>query len=202
LAAGEGSNLQALIDAERKGLLNAEIAVVASHRPGAGALARARTAGIPTIALGPVDPRDGPGRRHFEEELLRHLGHFSLDLIILAGWMLILSREFLSSCRCPVINVHPALLDPPADFPVIRGAHAVRDALLIGLPYTGVSVHWVTPEVDSGPVIRSEAVDILPEDDEASLYQRVKPVEHRLLVEAVRSVLAPAYGGMHARNPA
>jgi phosphoribosylglycinamide formyltransferase-1 len=123
-------------------------------------------------------------------------------LIVLAGWMRVLSAGFLERCRCPMLNVHPALLPmegSPLDVPVLRGAHAVRDALELGLPYTGVSVHEVTAEVDAGPVVRREVVPILANDDEHSLYGRIKAVEHRLLIEAITTVLVTnVYGGVHA----
>jgi phosphoribosylglycinamide formyltransferase-1 len=117
--------------------------------------------------------------------------------------MRVLSREFLTRCPYPLINVHPALLplldEPPDSFPVLRGAHAVRDALALGLTRTGVSIHHVTPEVDAGPVIVREVVPISPQDDEVSLYARIKAVEHRLLPHAVRTVLSShVVGGVYA----
>jgi phosphoribosylglycinamide formyltransferase-1 len=137
-----------------------------------------------------------------EAALLDLLTPVDADLIVLAGWMLVLSADFLERCRCPMLNVHPALLPmegSPLDVPVLRGAHAVRDALELGLPYTGVSVHEVTAEVDAGPVVTREVVPILINDDEHSLYRRIKAVEHRLLVEAVSAVLVSTlYGGVHA----
>jgi phosphoribosylamine--glycine ligase len=188
LASGEGSNLQAVIDACNQGAVDAEIAVVASHNPRARALLRAERDGIPSFAVPLNDRRDPAARRRHEERLLEILVPFDLDLLVLAGWMLILSADFLGSCRFPVINVHPALLDP-VSVPILRGAHAVRDALALGLPYTGVSVHLVTPEVDAGPVIVSEPVEIRTDDTEVSLYGRIKTVEHRLLPQAIHMVL-------------
>ena len=204
LASGEGTNLQALLDACNGGELNAAIAVVVSNNPEARALERARRAGVPAIALPLEDRRDGleptqgvPGRpmarREHEQQLLEALRPFDPDLIVLAGWMLILSREFLEQCSCPLINVHPALLPmdeyDDLEIPALRGAHAVRDALRLGLPYTGVSIHYVTPEVDAGPLVLRKRVSIEPDDDEESLYRRIKAVEHRLLPQAVQAVL-------------
>jgi phosphoribosylglycinamide formyltransferase-1 len=177
-----------VIDACAAGTVDAEIAVVVSHNPEARALDRAERAGIPTFAV-PItgDRRDWGARRRHEERLLEVLAPFDLDLLVLAGWMRILSADFLERCECPAINVHPALLESTG-LPILRGAHAVRDAIDLGLQSTGVSVHVVTPEVDAGPVVVSESMDILPEDDEESLYRRIKSVEHRLLPRAIRLV--------------
>lgn len=196
LASGAGSNLQALLDAQRSGRLAAEIAVVVSHNPEAGALVSARTANILAVTVPLVRRGDPALRQRHEERLLTTLAPYHLDLVVLAGWMLILSADFLARCGCPLINVHPALLDQP---PAIRGAHAVRDALALGVPYTGVSVHLVTPEVDAGPVLLSQPVTILSGDTETSLYDRIKTVEHHLLPQAVQSFLHPVpSGGIHA----
>ena len=202
LASGEGSNLQAIVDACVAGEFDAEIRLVVSHTPGAGALRRAANAGIPTATVPLADRRDPAARREHEASLLRTIRGVAPDLIVLAGWMLVLSADFLRRCPCRLINVHPALLPVPGaplDVPVLRGAHAVRDALRLGLPYTGVSVHDVTLEVDAGPVVAREVVPILPTDDEQSLYDRIKAVEHRLLIQAIAAVQQPTiYGGVHA----
>lgn len=193
LASGEGSNLQALLDASARGDLDARVVAVISHRKGAGALARARAAGVAAIEMLIDSRKDLEARRAHEEQLLDVLLPLELDLAVLAGWMLILSAEFLARCPFPILNVHPALLPMEGDaleIPVLKGAHAVRDALALGLPYTGVSVHRVTPQVDGGPVVVREAVPIEPGDDEESLYRRIKAVEHRLLPMAVQAVLA------------
>jgi phosphoribosylglycinamide formyltransferase 1 len=203
LASGAGSNLQAMLDACARGEIEGEVVVVVSHREGAGALERARRAGIPAIALPLQDRRDRAVRRQHEEHLLDLLRQFELDLVVLAGWMLILSAQFLSQCPWPLVNIHPALLpmdDSDAlEIPILRGAHAVRDALALHLPFTGVSIHHVTPQVDAGPVVLREIVPIDWEDDEESLYCRIKAVEHRLLPQAVHIVLSShTVGGVHA----
>jgi phosphoribosylamine--glycine ligase len=202
LASGEGSNLQALVDACASGALDAEIVLVVSHTPGAGALERAARAGIATATIPPANRRAAAARREHEVALLDVVRAAEPDLVVLAGWMLVLSSDFLHQCSFPLLNVHPALLPMEGstlDVPVLRGAHAVRDALALGLPYTGVSVHEVTAEVDAGPVVAREVVPILPEDGERSLYRRIKAVEHRLLVEAIAAILiSTPYGGVHA----
>jgi len=203
LASGAGTNLQALLDASDNGSLDAEIAVVVSNHPTSGALQRAARRGIPALCIPLTDRRDLAARSQFEDQLLAALTPYRLDLVVLAGWMLVLSSTFLERCGCPLLNVHPALLPIPdgetLDIPFLRGAHAVQDALALGLPYTGVSVHHVTPEVDTGPVIRRETVPILPNDDEESLHRRIKVVEHRVLPEAIKAVLLSlCVGGIHA----
>lgn len=202
LASGAGSNLHALLDAGAD-YLGGEIAAVVSHDPAAGALERARRAGVPAHTVTLANRRDPAERRAFENRLLETLAPYDLDLIVLAGWMLILSARFLNRCDCPVINVHPALLDPPAGIPILRGAHAVRDAVQRGLPLTGATVHFVTPEVDAGPIILSAIVPVHPGDTEESLHGRLKPVEHQLLPQAIRTVLRSVHtGGTHAPDDA
>jgi phosphoribosylamine--glycine ligase len=201
LVSGEGSNLQALLDARTNETLGAEIVVVVSHRVGARALARARGAGIPAYALPLTDRKNKEARRLHEEQVLGLLQSYDVDLVVLAGWMLILSPNFLDGCRFPVLNVHPALLplNGEQQIPTLRGQHAVRDAIDLQLDRTGVSVHLVTAEVDSGPVVAREEVSIAPGDTEDSLYRRIKAVEHRLLPRAVQSVLSQSkVGGVHA----
>jgi phosphoribosylamine--glycine ligase len=200
LASGEGSNLQALLDAVEAGEIGAEVAVVVSSHAPAGTLARARQHGVPAIAV-PLPPprRDRCSRLEYDRRLLDHLLPFDLDLLVLAGWMYVLSPEFLNQCPCPVINVHPSLLTADGSselevdgtaVPVLRGLKAVSRAVALGLTSTGVTVHRVTPEVDVGPIIQQEPVPVLSGDCEESLYQRIKPVEHRLLVSAVQAMLS------------
>lgn len=199
LVSGSGTNLQALLDASRRGELDAEVAVVVSDRAGAFGLQRALAARVPAVYLPLRRRRDPAERRAFEERLAAVLEAFAPDLIVLAGWMLVLGAEFLERFPGRIINVHPALLpDDGAPTvltsrgvqPAFRGAHAVRDALAAGVPVTGTTVHYVTAEPDTGPVILKAEVPVLPGDDEATLHERIKAVEHRLLPEAVRLVLA------------
>jgi phosphoribosylglycinamide formyltransferase 1 len=198
LIAGSGTNLQALIDAGRSGELEAEVAVVVSHRAQAGGLRRALAARVPTVYLPAPRRDDRAARATFEQRLGDLLATFQPDLVVLAGWMLVLSPAFLARFAERILNVHPALL--PGDGaptvatscgeqPAFRGAHAVRDALAAGVPVTGTTVHWVVAEPDAGPVILKAEVPVLPGEDEASLHQRIKGVEHRLLPEAVGLVL-------------
>lgn len=202
LASGSGSNLQALIDAGSAGDLLAEIAVVVSDRADAYALQRALQQRIPAIYL-PL--RRGEDRRPWAARLAALLSAFDPDLLVMAGWMKIMPAEFVERFR--IINQHPALL--PGDdsdvyvtssgvrIPAIRGAHAVRDALALGLPVTGCTVHWVTPEVDAGPVLGRVELPVLPGDTEETLHERIKEQERRLLIRVIND-LARGNGAVHA----
>lgn len=192
LVSGSGSNLQALIDAiESKELPGVEIALVVSNKADAPGLQRALRHKIPAIYLPWKQPLES------EAKLTSLLHLFQVDLIVLAGWMRILSADFLAQFPQQVINLHPALLPDDgvgtkfitsdgAAIPVFRGLHAVRQALNARVKVTGSTVHYVTAEVDAGPVICREEVAIEAGDTEESLHERIKAVEHRLVVEAVR----------------
>lgn len=198
LASGSGSNAQAVIDAVRDGEVAAEIAAVITNRPNAGVLRRADEAGIETCVLPLADRRDRERREAYNQQLADFIDGFDPDLIVLAGWMLILAPAFLDRFPGRIVNVHPALLpDDGGDvvgtsrgpLPALRGAHTVRDALREGLPVTGATVHIVTPVVDSGPVLLREEVPIYADDNEERLHERIKAVEHKLLPRAVSLVL-------------
>jgi phosphoribosylglycinamide formyltransferase-1 len=205
LISGSGSNLQALIDAiESKQLPGVEIALVVSNKADAYGLQRALTHRLPAIYL-PWGKRTvgaqfiGPKPTMSESEiqLTALLRLFQVDLIVLAGWMRILSAAFLEQFPQRVINIHPALLPDDGTgstytttngtlIPVFRGLHAVQQALDAGVKITGSCVHFVTPVVDAGPVICRQEVAIEEGDTEGTLHERLKVVEHRLIVEAVR----------------
>jgi len=199
LASGSGTNLQALLDATACGTLEAEVVAVVSDRPNTGALRRAAAAGVAAISLPLADRHDPVVRQAYDRLLAEMLRAFEPDLIVLAGWMLILTPELLGRFRGRIVNVHPALL-PEGEgievlssqglLPALRGPRVVRDALRRRLPVTGATVHYVTTAVDSGPVILREEVPVLPDDDEVRLHQRIKSVEHRLLPRAVTMALA------------
>jgi len=170
LASGSGTNLQALLDAYPE-----NVAVVAGDRRDAFALERARRAGVPTEH---VDPGGFACREDFDRELAERVASHSVELVVGAGYMRVLSPVFLE--RFPaVLNVHPSLL------PRFRGLGAVERALESGVEETGVTVHFMVEEVDAGPVVAQEAVPVLSGDTEESLLGRLHPVEHRLLVRAV-----------------
>ena len=170
LASGSGTNLQALLDAYLE-----EFAVAAGDKKGAFAFERARRAGVPVEH---VDPAGFVSREDYDRELADRVAAHDVSLVVGAGYMRILSPVFLE--RFPaILNVHPSLL------PEFRGLNAVRRALRSGVKRTGVTVHLMVEEVDAGPVVAQEEVEILPGDTEETLLERLHPVEHRLLVEAV-----------------
>jgi len=204
LLSGSGSNLQALIDAAENGELpGVEIALVVSNIAGAYGLQRALQHKLPAIYL-PWQKRPAGipiNMSESEERLTALLQLFQVDLIVLAGWMRIFSGAFLEQFPERVINIHPALLPPRgtgniyitkngSQIPVFRGMHAVKQALDAGVKVTGSCVHYVTAEVDAGPVICREEVAIQEGDTEESLHERLKVVEHRLIVEAIRKYIS------------
>lgn len=203
LVSGTGSNLQAIINATESGELpGVEIALVVSNIAGAYGLQRALQHKLPAIYL-PWQKRPAgiaTGMSESEERLSALLRLFQVDLIVLAGWMRIFSGAFLEQFPERVINIHPAHLPDSGtgntyitqdgtQIPVFRGMHAVGQALDAGVKVTGSCVHYVTAEVDAGPVICREEVAIEEEDTEESLHERLKVVEHRLIVEALRKYM-------------
>ncbi len=177
LVSGSGTNLQTLLDDPAIG---PRIAVVLSDRPGVFALERAARAGVETVVL---QLGDYPDRDSYSEAVRDALLDRGVDVAVSAGYMRILGRAFADEFAGRWLNVHPALL------PAFPGAHAVRDALAWGVKLTGVSVHFVDEQVDHGPVVFQEAVEVFPDDDWDSLEARVHEVEHRLLPRAVLALL-------------
>lgn len=175
LVSGAGSNLLALADAVDRGEVAAELVVVASDVADAPALGRARDRGLTTVAV----PFDRTDRAGWEERLAEAVAAHDVDLVVLAGFMRILSGAFLARWPDRVVNVHPSLL------PAFRGADAVGDALAAGVTVTGVTVHLVDELVDHGPILAQEAVDVLPGDTRDTLLTRLHAAEHRLLPRCV-----------------
>ncbi|HEX6675249.1 MAG TPA: phosphoribosylglycinamide formyltransferase [Actinomycetes bacterium] len=192
LLSGQGSNLQALLDAAADPGFGVEVVLVASDRPDAGGLDRARRAGVPTAV---VRLADHPDRPAFDRALQAAVAAARPDVVCLAGFMRILGPGFLRAFPDRIVNTHPSLL------PAFPGAHAVRDALAYGVRVSGCTVHLVDEQVDHGPVLFQAAVTVEPDDDEASLHERIKREEHRLLPAAVRLVAHDRVllDGRHAR---
>ncbi|MBV9604596.1 MAG: phosphoribosylglycinamide formyltransferase [Solirubrobacterales bacterium] len=176
LASGTGTNLQALLDRVH-GRDGVEIVAVASDKPDAPALDRARRAGVATASFLAADYPRRPARDRAMADWLIGGG---VELVVLAGYMQLLSAEFLERFPDRVINVHPALL------PAFPGLRPVDDALAYGVKVFGVTVHFVDGGVDSGPVILQRAVELPDARDPASVLDRLHPIEHELLPEAVR----------------
>ncbi|MEP6997647.1 MAG: phosphoribosylglycinamide formyltransferase [Betaproteobacteria bacterium] len=177
LISGRGSNMAALIDAVRAGGINATIAIVISNRPAAAGLGIAAAAGIATSV---IDHRAFADRLEFERALSAAIDAQSPDLIVLAGFMRILSPAFVARYAGRLLNIHPSLL------PAYPGVDTHRRALADGVRIHGCTVHFVTADVDHGPIVAQGAVAVQDGDDEATLAARVLAVEHRLLVGAVR----------------
>jgi phosphoribosylglycinamide formyltransferase-1 len=177
LVSGRGSNLQAILDAAIKGELAADIKAVISNRPGVGGLERARRAGVPAITL---DHKDYSNRADFEIALTACIDEFSPHLLVLAGFMRILQSDFVNHYQGRMLNIHPSLL------PKYRGLHTHERVLAAGEREHGASVHFVTPDLDAGPVIVQARVPVFADDDPATLADRVLTQEHRIYPLAVR----------------
>jgi phosphoribosylglycinamide formyltransferase-1 len=185
LISGTGSNLQAVLDACAWTVLPASVVAVISNKSDAYGLVRAKNADVPAIAF-PL--ADGESRRDYDTRLAALVASYEPDYVVLAGWMRLLTSNFLSVFQNRVINLHPAL---PGTFP---GTHAIErayEAFQRGeIDHTGIMVHLVPDEgVDNGPVLATEIVPILPDDTLESLETRVHQAEHRLLVETLKQVI-------------
>jgi len=177
LVSGRGSNLAALLEAIERGGLAAQVVGVFSDRPQAPALARARAAGVATRAL---RPGDFPDRLAFDQALFAGIAQVAPDLIVLAGFMRILDPRAFAPWLGRIINIHPSLL------PKYPGLDTHRRALQAGATEHGASVHFVSAELDGGPVISRTSLAVRRDDTPESLAQRLLPLEHHLLVETVR----------------
>lgn len=181
---GSGSNLQALIDAIHAGDIAAEIVLVVSNRQKAYGLERAKQAGIPTLYF-PF--KKGQDRQRYDADLAGQIKDYQVDLIVLAGWMHILSPAFLEAFPQQVINLHPAL---PGMF---SGTHAIERAYQAyqdgAITESGCMVHYAIPEVDMGDVIQQAVVPILPSDTLADFETRMHQTEHQILVAAVKQLV-------------
>jgi phosphoribosylglycinamide formyltransferase 1 len=184
LISGFGSNLQAILDVCMRGDVPARVAAVISNKTDAYGLERARRVNVPAIALPKLREQD---RRLYDAELARLVGSYQPDWIVLAGWMRVLSNSFLEHFPNRVINLHPAL---PGTFPGTDAIHRAFEAFQRGdVTHTGVMVHLVPDEgVDTGPVLAQEVVAIYPQDNLEMLETRIHSVEHRLLVDTLRSL--------------
>lgn len=185
LASGEGSNLQAILDAvhERHGV---RVVAVVSDKPGPRALERAAEAGVPTAIFSVAEFEDRAARDRAIASYLRDVG---TDLVVLAGYMAILSEDFIGAFFGRIINVHPSLL------PKYPGLRAIEQAIEAGENHTGVTVHYVDEGVDTGDVIAQEMIGIAPGETAEHLAQRIHAIEHQLLPEVIAQIAAARQAG-------
>jgi phosphoribosylglycinamide formyltransferase-1 len=176
LISGRGSNMAALFEAVGDGAIRAQIVGVISNRPEAAGLEIAARRGVITSV---VDHVLSPNRGEFERSLSAAIDALAPDLVVLAGFMRVLSPEFVAHYDRRMLNIHPSLL------PAYSGLHTHRRALADGVKVHGCTVHFVTSDVDGGPIVAQAAVPVRDDDDEASLAARVLEAEHRILVAAV-----------------
>lgn len=191
LISGSGTNLQAIIDAIRSGELDAEINLVVSNRKAAYGLVRAKDAGIPVLYF-PLKPYNDTGldRTVYDRDLAERVLACKPDLVVLAGWMHVLSADFLNAFRNRVINLHPAL---PGQFPGIDAIRRTFEAYQRGEVKTGgCMVHFVIPEVDAGQTITQAVVPIESQDTLETFEARLHATEHRLLVSAIQQLISTA----------
>ena len=179
LASGGGTNLQAIIDRCQDGALAAEIAVVITNNPGAGALDRARKAGIKTLC---INHRDFSQREAFDNTVVSALQENEIDLVVLAGFMRIITQTFIDAFPERIINIHPALL------PAFPGLHVQQQAIDYGARFSGCTVHFVDGGVDTGPIIMQAVVPILPDDTADALAARILEQEHQAYPRAIQLI--------------
>ncbi|RLF38874.1 MAG: phosphoribosylglycinamide formyltransferase [Thermoplasmata archaeon] len=178
LASGRGTDLQSIIDASEKGMIDAEVVVVISDNKNAFALERAKKHGIPSRF---IDPKDKTRREH-EEIIDSILREYKVDLVVGAGYMRILSPWFVKKWYGRLINIHPALL------PSFKGTDGQGDALRYGVKITGCTTHFMDEEMDHGPIILQAAVKVLPGDTRDSLAERILKVEHQILPRTIQLI--------------
>ncbi|MFZ5647605.1 MAG: phosphoribosylglycinamide formyltransferase [Bacillota bacterium] len=176
LASGRGSNLQAIIEACEREDIPALVAVVVSDKAEAFALERARNHGIPAVH---INPGYYQGREEYERRVVLEMREYGVDLICLAGYMLLVGRVLLEEFNGRMMNIHPALL------PSFKGLHAQRQAVEYGVRFSGCTVHFVDEGMDTGPIILQSVVPVYPEDGEDELSARILDQEHRIYPEAV-----------------
>ncbi|MCI3932557.1 phosphoribosylglycinamide formyltransferase [Streptomyces sp. AN091965] len=187
LVSGSGTNLQALLDAVAEhgaDAYGAEVVAVGADRTGIAGLERAERAGLPTFVC---RVKDHGTREAWDAALAEATAAHAPDLVISAGFMKIVGKEFLARFGGRTVNTHPALL------PSFPGAHGVRDALAYGAKVTGCTVHFVDDGVDTGPIIAQGVVEVRDEDDESALHERIKDIERSLLVDVVGRLARDGY---------
>ena len=176
LASGSGTDLQSIIDASEKNMIDAQVVVVVSDKSDAFALERAKNHGIPGFCINPK----GKDKAAHEQEIDAILAKHNVELVVGAGYMRILSPDFVRKWHGKLINIHPALL------PSFKGTNGARDALAYGVKISGCTTHFMDEEMDHGPIILQAAVKVLPGDDRDKLAERILAVEHQVLPRTVQ----------------
>jgi len=176
-ASGNGSNFSAIIKAIKQGKIKVSSVVLVCDNPGAFVLKRAQKAGVRIIL---ASRKDFSNRKDFEAAIIQRLNYYEVDLIALAGFMLMLSPDFVKRYHNRILNIHPSLL------PAFKGSHAIKDAFEHKVPSTGVTVHFVDEKMDHGPVILQEQLKIRSKDNLVSLEKRIHSLEHKLYPQAIK----------------
>jgi phosphoribosylglycinamide formyltransferase-1 len=180
-ASGNGSNFQAIAEAVKKGRLKGHLRLLVCDNPEAYVLERAKKFRVKTFL---IDRCNYSSKKGFEDEIIRNLKAEKIDLIVLAGFMRILSPNFVNHYKNRIINIHPALL------PSFKGAHAIKDAFDYGVRVTGVTVHFVDEKMDHGPIILQEALKVGDKDSLESLERKIHQLEHRIYPQALNLLLS------------
>ncbi|NEO50067.1 MAG: phosphoribosylglycinamide formyltransferase [Moorea sp. SIO4A3] len=176
MASGSGSNFEAIASAIANGQLNAQISVLIYNNPGIKALARAEKYGIPAVLH---NHRHTKKREDFDQQIVQTLQQYEVEWVVMAGWMRVVTQVLLDAFPNRILNIHPSVL------PSFKGVRAVEQALEAGVKITGCTVHVVSLDVDSGPILFQAAVPVLPDDTPETLHARIQVQEHRILVEAI-----------------
>ncbi len=176
LASGKGTNFQELINLSEKGALDIEIKVLVTNKDDAGCIKRAEKVQIPFKI---IKDKDFPQKELFELEIINTLINHEVELVVMAGWMKIVTPFFINKFKKKIINIHPSLL------PAYKGGSAIKDSILNGSKITGCSVHYVEEEVDSGSLIMQAALSILSEDNIETLSKKIQILEHKILPHSI-----------------
>jgi len=181
LISGNGTNLQAIIDAVKAGVVTAELFLVISDREDAFGLKRAESVGIKTMVF---NPKNYTNPQSVDRDIVANLKQQEIDFVVLAGYMRLLTEFFIKEFPKKILNIHPALL------PSFKGIHGIKDALTYGVKVTGVTVHFVDEKMDHGPIIMQEAVDVEERDTPETLEEKIHAVEHRIYPKAIQLFVA------------
>ena len=189
-ASGSGSNFQRIIDLTQQGKLNITLSLLVCDKATAGAIARAEKAGIPTYVF---SPKNYASREAYEAEIVAELNRLGIDLIVLAGYMRLITNVLVDPFYGRMINIHPALL------PAFPGAHGIEDAFNAGVSETGCTVHFVDNGMDTGPIIAQQKIEVKPDDTLETLSERMHKAEHQLYPEVI-DWISKGYVKLDGRN--